>query len=150
MSFLPYVTSDEILFTVLPFANDSIDKSFTITLSNVVGDATISRATGTVTIKGNKGLSVSNAGPVPYSLNSWPNPFTSVTEIHFAVPVTTGVSIELYDATGKKIRTLYEAIQETSEQTVSLTGDSLLPGIYYYSFILNGKSVAYKKLVLLR
>ncbi len=69
-------------------------------------------------------------------LQNSPNPFKVKTEIRFAVPEKTTLSLEIYDILGNKVRTLIDDNVEAGVHTVEwdATGDDgveVAPGIYY-------------------
>jgi flagellar hook assembly protein FlgD len=78
-------------------------------------------------------------GELPKTFNisqNRPNPFSSTTEIRYAVPVDAEVSLEIYDVQGKKIRTLVSGSSEPGFHTAVWDGrddskKAVAPGVYY-------------------
>ncbi len=65
-----------------------------------------------------------------------PNPFVSVTEIHYALPKPTDVSVKVYDISGKLVKTLVASRQPANFYKVNWDGTDNLnrkvgQGIYY-------------------
>jgi hypothetical protein len=75
--------------------------------------------------------------PVDFELNQGePNPFTDRTEIRYAVPVESAVTLDIYDVLGKKVRTLVEGTVGPGYHTAVWEGRddygrTVAPGIYY-------------------
>ena len=62
---------------------------------------------------------------------AYPNPFNPSTTIRFGTAVETELTVELYDASGKLVRTLYEGVPEAGAlNTVSIDGSGLTSGSY--------------------
>lgn len=63
--------------------------------------------------------------------NAYPNPFNPQTTLNFAVATTQNVQMQLFDATGRLVMTLYEGITPENEtQTVRVDGSTLTSGMY--------------------
>jgi hypothetical protein len=106
---------------------------------------------------------VKQAG-VPYSfalMQNYPNPFNPSTTIRYELPVTSKVTIAIYNVLGQKVRTLVNEIQNAGPQlqvwnSKNDAGNSVASGVYFYriqSHGLSGSSAAFtatKKMVLLR
>lgn len=150
LQFTPYTSVLDLPFTVLANASATTSKTFTITLSNVSGDATINRATATITITTPPSSSVNMTSANAFGLSEMPNPFSQATEIHYSVPVGSEVQVDLYDANGRLLRSIYNGVQEASNNTASIRAEGLCEGIYFYAFRVNSQTVAYRKLVLTR
>lgn len=70
-------------------------------------------------------------------LQSYPNPFNSVTQISFSLPEREHVRLEIFDMLGRKVSTLadgsYQAgIHQVTWDGRSMSGQSLSSGIYFY------------------
>lgn len=62
---------------------------------------------------------------------AYPNPFNPSTTIRFGTAVETEVSVELYDAAGKLVQTVYEGTPETgSMHSLTIDGSDLTSGTY--------------------
>ena len=79
-----------------------------------------------------------SASPREFALlANQPNPFGPVTRITFAVPVAARVTLAIYDAAGRRVRTLVDAERQAGVRDVSwdgtdARGDRLPAGIYFY------------------
>ena len=93
--------------------------------------------------------------PVDFELNQGnPNPFSDRTEIRYAVPVETPVTLEIYDVLGKKVRTLVDGPVEPGYHGAVWDGlddhsRQVAPGVYYANMMTSayGRSC---KIILLR
>lgn len=76
-----------------------------------------------------------------------PNPFSESTTIEVTVPENTGTAaIFIYDMSGKQEKQI--SISERGKVSVSVTSEGLIPGMYLYSLIADGKVVSTKKMIL--
>ena len=67
-----------------------------------------------------------------------PNPFGRRTQIVYALPRATDVSLVVYDAAGRPIRTLLDSRREAGRHTATWDGrtddgDQVAAGIYFYT-----------------
>ncbi|MEM9991784.1 MAG: T9SS type A sorting domain-containing protein [Bacteroidota bacterium] len=74
------------------------------------------------------------------------NPFYINTAISYQLAQTEAVAVSVYDMTGKRIRTLFEGMQEEGEHELTLDGGDLEAGVYYI-VLTNGKTKVSKKIV---
>lgn len=93
--------------------------------------------------------------PESFSLNqNYPNPFNPSTEIKYAIPQNTFVTVKVYNVLGELVQTLADNVyQNAGYYTVRFDGtsavDGLASGIYFYT--LNaGTFVETKKMVLIK
>lgn len=76
-----------------------------------------------------------------------PNPFSESTTIEVTVPESTRTAaIFIYDMSGKQEKQI--SISERGKVAVSVTSEGLIPGMYLYSLIADGKVVSTKKMIL--
>lgn len=85
---------------------------------------------------------------------SRPNPFKDVTALRYELPAATPVQIEVFDLSGRRLRTLidrtesagrHEALWDGTDEA----GNTAASGVYFYRFRA-GEFVASRKLVLLK
>ena len=62
---------------------------------------------------------------------AYPNPFRTATTITYDLPAAADVEIALFDALGRKVRTLYAGRREQGRHTVTLDGAGLAGGVYF-------------------
>ncbi len=78
---------------------------------------------------------------------NYPNPFNKTTEIIYNVTKSSDVVFNVYDMTGRKLVDNTYSNVASGQHTISLTANQFTPGIYFYTFNVNGKSVT-KKMVI--
>jgi hypothetical protein len=72
------------------------------------------------------------AVPAGFALEqNFPNPFNPATTIRFRVPQAARVTLELFDAAGRKIALLVDERVERGEHAVPWSGAGLASGVYY-------------------
>jgi hypothetical protein len=87
-------------------------------------------------------------------LQNSPNPFHGRTMIHFSLPEEGMTSLEIFDITGRHVRTLIEADKEPGNYRVEWNGRNsrgkeVSNGVYFYKLTSGDKSVT-QKMVLLK
>jgi hypothetical protein len=83
-----------------------------------------------------------------------PNPFNPVTEIAYSLPETGHVVLDIYDAAGRHVHRLVDAVQPAGSHRVKWhgvdrSGAAVGSGAYFYQLTTEG-SVATKKMLLLK
>ena len=88
--------------------------------------------------------------PAAYALEqNYPNPFNPSTTIAYRVPQTAHVRLRVYDALGRNVATLVDAVVPPGIHSATLDGAGLASGVYYYR-IETGTFVAAKRTVLVK
>lgn len=88
-------------------------------------------------------LSLSNA----FLSQNHPNPFDQNTVVDFYITKEVKKAIlNIYDLQGKQIKSML--IPDREKSNVVIEGNTLVPGVYYYSLIIDGKEVSTKKMIL--
>ncbi len=77
-----------------------------------------------------------------------PNPFTDQTTIAFSIPSAEHVLLELYDSTGRRVRTLADHSFEQGTHRVGLESGELTPGLYSYR-LKTGTGTSTRQMVIL-
>ncbi|MCK4548171.1 MAG: C10 family peptidase [Candidatus Eisenbacteria sp.] len=107
------------------------------------------------------GASVADMGTaIPasfYLAPNVPNPFNPVTEISYGIPAAAGTSpvlIRVYDATGRRVRTLVDSEHGPGAYNVTWDGTDkngaeVASGVYFYRITWSGKSET-RRMVLLK
>jgi len=94
------------------------------------------------------------AAPAEFSLmQNYPNPFNPETNIPFALPVRSNVTLKVYDLLGREVATLANGAFEAGVHTVNLNGSDLSSGVYFYTIKADGGSESFtstRKLVLMK
>lgn len=93
--------------------------------------------------------------PANYSLaQNFPNPFNPATTISFALKADAKVTLKLYDALGKEVKTLVQGNLAGGQHRVDVTTEGLSSGIYLYTIDAAGidgsRFTATKKMMLMK
>jgi hypothetical protein len=92
----------------------------------------------------------SAALPKNFALGSaYPNPFNPSTVIRYQLPVSSWVTLKIYDILGGEAATLVNEIKQPGEYTVQWDASGSSSGIYFYR-LQSGSFVETKKLLLLK
>jgi hypothetical protein len=112
-------------------------------------DVTLTRVAGTTSVE-----PVADGIPKVYELsNNYPNPFNPSTQIQYAVPRASNVSLVIYNVLGQQVRTLVDAPQNAGRYTVTWDGRDNLgrvvgSGVYFYRMNAGETSLVKKMLML--
>ncbi len=80
-------------------------------------------------------------------LEVYPNPFNATATIHFTLPHAGGVTLSLYDLTGRKVQDIVSSSLTSGEHVVTLESKRLPSGIYFVS--LHASSFIFTEKILL-
>jgi len=89
-------------------------------------------------------------------LSNYPNPFNPATTISFSVAQTSSfVSLEIYNLKGQKVKQLVSSQLSAGKHSVvwdgkDNSGKLVSSGIYFYSLNMNHKTIATKRMVLIK
>ncbi|MBZ0098166.1 MAG: T9SS type A sorting domain-containing protein, partial [Taibaiella sp.] len=76
-----------------------------------------------------------------------PNPFNQTTEIKYYLPQTVKKAfIAIYDLNGKQLK--YYDIPQHGDGSVTVQAEELVPGMYLYSLVVEGREADTKRMVL--
>ena len=71
--------------------------------------------------------------PTQYALNqNFPNPFNPSTVITYSLPISSNVTLRIYDVLGKLITTLVNENQELGTYRITFNAEGLSNGMYFY------------------
>ena len=95
--------------------------------------------------------SISSEIPESFTLDqNYPNPFNPSTKINFSLPVRSAVSLQVYDMSGRLVKTLAESSEfSPGSYSIDFDGSALSSGVYYYS-LRTESGVLTRKMVLLK
>jgi len=79
---------------------------------------------------------------------NYPNPFNANTEIAFSLPHAMGAMLQVYDVTGRLVRTLADQHFIAGEHRIAFDASGLASGIYFYELRAGDTKVARKMLLL--
>lgn len=80
---------------------------------------------------------------------NYPNPFNPATTIRLQLQQSGFVTLTIFDALGREVRTLVNEYRQSGEYSFTVHADGLSSGIYFYTVRVNG-SAQTRKMVLLR
>ena len=81
---------------------------------------------------------------------NYPNPFNSSTVIRYQVKANSNVSIKVYDVQGHEVQTLVQGKLNQGVYEYIFNGNYLSSGIYFYSMIIDGKTIETKKMLMIK
>jgi enterochelin esterase-like enzyme len=88
---------------------------------------------------------------------NYPNPFNPTTVINYQLPVTSNISLKVYDLLGQEVATLFEGIRQPGNHEATFDGSRLASGVYFYRMCASqmnggqaGNYTETKKLLLLK
>jgi hypothetical protein len=86
-----------------------------------------------------------------YSLSqNYPNPFNAETIIHFILPKSATVNLEVYSILGERVAVIYQGEKfETGAHKVTFNNPNLASGLYFYK-LETGKFKEIKKMLLIK
>ncbi len=88
--------------------------------------------------------------PYQYTLRqNYPNPFNPASQIEYEVAKRANVKLIVYDALGRKVKTLVNERQNPGRYVVTFKADGLASGVYFYRFE-SGDFSQTRKMLLLR
>jgi len=96
-----------------------------------------------------------NPLPEDFSLTqNYPNPFNPITNIEFALPVRTEVSLDIYNIMGQKVQSLVKGTLPAGSHTVTwdgtdLSGVQVATGVYFYR-LKAGDDIETRKMLLMK
>ncbi len=80
---------------------------------------------------------------------NYPNPFNPTTQISFALPEQSEVSLEIYNILGQKVETVAEGTYEAGYHTVTWDASQAASGVYFYRLVTKDY-IDSKKMLLLK
>ncbi|MFC1898689.1 right-handed parallel beta-helix repeat-containing protein [Candidatus Cloacimonadota bacterium] len=106
----------------------------------------------------NQNVVGANENLIPLVTNlyqNYPNPFNPTTTISFSIPVDSKINLSVYNLKGQKVNIVVNNQYEKGNHSIiwngeDETGNSVSSGIYYYKLVVNGKTEAVKKCLLLK
>lgn len=79
---------------------------------------------------------------------NYPNPFNAATEIVFSLPRAMKATLQVYDVTGRLVRTLAEEQFMAGEHRIAFDAKDIASGIYFYELRAVHETIARKMLLL--
>jgi hypothetical protein len=132
----------------------SADSSSATFSSHAVGSAVIRATLGVLAatpsgVVSSTGIAGVGGAPVAFALQqNFPNPFTRVTTIRFAVPKVASVRLSVYDVAGRQVAQLLDEVKSPGEYAVRWESSSVRSGTYFYRLESDGHQMVRKMLVM--
>ncbi|MCX8015389.1 MAG: T9SS type A sorting domain-containing protein, partial [candidate division WOR-3 bacterium] len=73
-------------------------------------------------------------GALNFKFDATPNPFNKLTTIKYNVPNSSKVSIKLYNASGRLVKTITDEHLKAGSYTTTLNAKNLANGIYFLRY----------------
>jgi hypothetical protein len=83
------------------------------------------------------------------SLKNYPNPVKATTNISYSLPENGAIKIELFDTSGKIVKSINNLNSQAGYHSVQIDATELNPGMYYYRLTQKNNSTT-KKMVVIR
>jgi hypothetical protein len=77
-----------------------------------------------------------------------PNPFNPTTQITYALPQESHVTLKIYNALGMLVRTLVDGRQSAGYKSLTFSADALPSGIYFYQLYAGGHHEMHKMVIM--
>ncbi|MCD4733892.1 T9SS type A sorting domain-containing protein, partial [bacterium] len=81
---------------------------------------------------------------------SYPNPTTGLARIEFTLTEVAPVELAVYDLAGRRVALLSEGTRTAGRHAVGWDASTAAPGVYLYRLMVDGETVATKRLVVTR
>lgn len=88
--------------------------------------------------------------PKTFQLNqNYPNPFNPITTIKYAVPKTSYIRLEVYNALGQRVTTLVDESKTVGYYSIKFNATQFASGLYFYRLI-SKEFTKVKKLIVIK
>lgn len=85
-----------------------------------------------------------------FSLNqNYPNPFNPITKINFQIPISSFVTLKIFDLSGHEISSLVNSYYAAGVNSINFDGSGLSSGIYFYQ-LQAGQFSQIKRMLLIK
>lgn len=81
--------------------------------------------------------------PPVFTLNSYPNPFSTTTKIVYSLPLDSKVQIKVYDMLGREVNTIVEGSKSAGQYSTDYNTSRLTSGVYFARMIAVANGVEY-------
>ena len=122
--------------------------------SDGTGNGRMNDRPGAATHTEDAALGITIAGPARLHANV-PNPFNPTTSIAYQLPRAARVRLDIFDATGARVRTLLDQPRAAGQHREAWTGTddegkAVSSGVYFYRLAVDGAVIDTRKMVLLK
>jgi len=133
---------------------DGTISTFVVTRGNLLMSTPVTNSSKTWTAERTSGTRIADMKvemmPNQYQLSqNYPNPFNPSTTIRFQIPMSTFITLKVYDLTGKEIETLVSEYRTSGVHEITWNTNDLPSGIYLYR-LETGEFTETKKMILQR
>ena len=80
---------------------------------------------------------------------NYPNPFNPSTTINFRIPLSSKVTLKVYDILGREVATLVNENKPAGKYSIIFNSNNLASGVYFYN-LRAGNFIESKKMMLLK
>ena len=95
-------------------------------------------------------VAAQNSFPAGFGLSqNYPNPFNPSTVISYQLPVTSHISLNVYDVLGREVATLVNEEQSSGKHSITFNASSFSSGVYFYQ-LRSGYSIDTKRMILMK
>jgi len=149
----------QLLFDIPTYVDDEVYYTFAPEIGLIKKGGAWSNAVLYSAIINNIPVSIQNDlrdVPTRFSLTqNFPNPFNPTTQIQYALPNSSDVSITVYNTLGQIVKTFNEGEKASGSYSINFNGEGLSSGVYLYSIntmSMDGKQYfrATKKMLLIK
>lgn len=92
----------------------------------------------------------SNNLPTGFALEqNYPNPFNPSTKISYKLPVSSNVTLKVFNSLGEEVRTLIDEQKEAGNYELEFNAENIPSGIYFYQ-LKTGTFIQTKKMMLMK
>ncbi|MHB8338354.1 MAG: right-handed parallel beta-helix repeat-containing protein, partial [Ignavibacteriaceae bacterium] len=99
--------------------------------------------------KEDQSTSAKNISPIYELIANYPNPFNPSTIISYQIPKDGLVTLKVFDALGREVKTLVNEFKSQGKYSVSFDASNLTSGVYFYQ-LKAGDFVSIKKMILMK
>jgi hypothetical protein len=150
-------------FTTRPAATDSIKLQWSPTSAITFNDTlliyhrdTTQASPQKIRLSGNATTDVKEQGQVIRAFRlgqNYPNPFNPTTVISYQLPISSQVTLKVYDVLGRNVATLVNEKKQAGQYDVAFDAGKLSSGVYFYKLIASGAAgdfIQTKKMLLVK
>ncbi|MBT8387543.1 MAG: T9SS type A sorting domain-containing protein, partial [Ignavibacteria bacterium] len=129
----------------------TVDTSYKVIITSIADPSIIDTSDASFSITPPSDIETDNDEiPDDYNLSqNYPNPFNPSTIIKFQLPVSSRVSLKIYDALSNEVETLIHEELGSGSYNVEFNATNYASGIYFYRLIA-GDFVQTKKMILMK
>ncbi len=133
---VPFKINLDSIHGLMTWNDSTVTKTFTVSKPGIYR-ASLQNACGTY----HDSIKITAIPCNIFNINIFPNPFETTTHIQINLSQNSMIQIDVYDAIGKRITALVNALQFSGSNTYIFYADKfgLSPGIYFIKIIVNDK-----------